>query len=239
MTAGHTHVPVALDAALAHRLAAVRRAVVAATEAAGRDPETVTVVAVSKSVDRRTVDAAYRLGVRHFGENRVQDAVAKFAAPLDPGAALHLIGQLQTNKVRPALRLFGLVESVDRLSLVEALEREAAKTGRRPPVLLQVNVAGEAQKAGCAPSEAPALVARILAGASLDLRGLMTIAPLVPDPEQARPVFRGLRELRDRLRASHPSVGLDVLSMGMSNDFAVAIAEGATQVRVGRAIFGG
>lgn len=223
---------------LADRIAAVRAAVSATARAAGRDPDEITLVAVSKTVDRAVVDAAYALGLRHFGENRVGDARAKFAAPLPPDATLHLIGQLQSNKARPAAALFGIVESVDRASLIDALDRAAADLPAPLSVLLQVNVAREPQKAGCPPEEAPALAARLAAAPNLALRGLMTIAPLVPDPEQARPVFAGLRELRDALLAGDPSLDLGILSMGMTNDYPVAIAEGATHVRIGRAIFG-
>lgn len=223
---------------LASRIATVQAALAAAAHAAGRDPAEVTLVAVSKTVDRATVDAAYHLGLRHFGENRVQDSLAKFAEPLPPDATLHLIGQLQTNKARAAAALFGVVESVDRPSLVDALQREAERLGRAVPVLLQVNVAGEAQKAGCDPADAEPLARRIVASPGLDLRGLMTIAPLVDDPEQVRPVFRGLREVRDRLRQDL-GTPLSVLSMGMSNDYPIAVGEGATEVRVGRAVFAG
>jgi pyridoxal phosphate enzyme (YggS family) len=222
--------------ALAARIDDVRRRIAEAAERAGRDRGSVTLVAVAKTVDRATVDAAYALGLRHFGENRVQDSVRKYAAPLPPDADLHLIGQLQSNKARPAASLFTIIESVDRPSLIDALDREAARLGRRLPVLLQVNVAGEAQKAGCSVEDAPALAARLLASPGFDLRGMMTIAPLVPDPEQVRPVFAGLRALRDEV-ADRSGLALPVLSMGMSDDFAVAIAEGATHVRVGRALF--
>ena len=223
---------------IVQRVEKVRGLVRDAAARAGRDAASVTIVAVSKSVERAVVDEAYALGLRHFGENRVQSASAKFASPLPADATLHLIGQLQTNKARPAVSLFGLVESVDRLSLVEALDREAARLGRRLPVLLQVNVAGEVQKAGCTPGEAPDLARQISARSHLELRGLMTIAPLVADAEATRPVFRALREVRDRLVAAGDAPRLDLLSMGMSNDFAVAIEEGATHVRIGRAIFG-
>jgi len=219
------------------RVRAIEAAVAAAAARAGRDAAAVTVVAVSKTVEREAVDAAFAAGIRHFGENRVQTALAKFGDPPRPaGMGLHLIGQLQTNKARPAVGLFDLVESVDRSSLVEALAREADRVGRCLPVLLQVNVAGEARKAGCAPDDAAALVAEVLATAALDLRGLMTIAPLVDAMEATRPVFRGLRELRDGLRDRYP-VRLDVLSMGMTNDYPVAVEEGATAIRVGRALF--
>lgn len=223
---------------LVDRIALVQSSVAAAADRAGRDPASVTVVAVSKTVERAVVDAAYAAGLRHFGENRVQDAGRKFADPLPADATLHLIGRLQSNKAAPAGRLFGLIESVDRPSVIAALERQGGLLGRPIPILLQVNVAREPQKAGCAPEEAEDLVRSIVASPHLALHGLMTIAPLVDDPEAVRPVFRALRELRDRLRAADPRRRLEVLSMGMSNDFGVAIEEGATQVRVGRAIFG-
>lgn len=222
---------------LRDRIERVRATIADAAITAGRSPDEVTLVAVSKSADRAAVEAAYNLGLRHFGENRVQDARRRFEPPLPPGARLHMIGQLQTNKVRPALGLFSLIESVDRLSLIQALEKEASRTRQRVPVLIQVNIAGEAQKAGCAPEHAASLVAQVQQSPWLHLHGLMTIAPLVSDPEQARPVFAGLRSLRDQLWEADPSLSLHVLSMGMTDDYPVAIAEGATEVRVGRAIF--
>jgi pyridoxal phosphate enzyme (YggS family) len=224
---------------LADRLAAVLATVSAAARRAGRNPEEVTVVAVSKTVDRPTVDAAFALGVRHFGENRVQDAARKFAEPLPPGATLHLIGQLQSNKARPAAALFDLIESVDRPSLIDALEKEAERRGEPLTVLLEVNVAREPQKAGCAPEQASELMGRLVQSPWLQPQGLMTMAPLFTDPEDARPVFVGLRLLRDELAREYPLADLSTLSMGMSNDFPVAIEAGATTVRIGRAIFGG
>lgn len=231
-------VSVLVDPGLAVRLERVRELVSHAAQAAGREAEDVTIVAVSKTVDRSAVDAAVALGLRHFGENRVQEAGRKFAEPLPDECFLHLIGQLQSNKARPAVALFDVVESVDRLSLIDALEKEAARRGRPLNVLLQVNVAREPQKAGCMPEKAPALLDRLAATEWLTPRGLMTMAPLVDDPEDVRPVFAGLRELRDELQRQRPTIDLATLSMGMTNDFAVAIAEGATQVRIGRAIFG-
>jgi PLP dependent protein len=177
--------------------------------------------------------------VRHFGENRVQDAARKFAVPLPDDAELHMIGHLQSNKAGVAAQLFDIVESVDRDSLISELGKQAAKQIKPLPVLLQVNIAGEAQKAGCEPEEAESLLRALQDSSHLELRGLMTIAPLVDDPGDVRPVFRGLRVLRDRLRQKCPDVSLDVLSMGMTNDFQVAIEEGSTLVRVGRAIFSG
>lgn len=224
---------------LKHRVAAVLAEVAAAAERAGREPSSVTLVAVSKTVGRDIVDEAYEAGIRHFGENRIQDAVEKFREPLPSDATLHMIGQLQTNKANIAARLFQIVESVDRPSLVAELQKQAAKAGKVLPVLIQVNIAGEAQKAGCEPDEALNLAQLVLASDHLKLQGLMTIAPLAADIEDVRPVFRGLREKRNELVVTVPGIELPVLSMGMSNDFRVAIEEGATHVRVGRALFAG
>lgn len=224
---------------LASRIERVQEEVAAAARAAGRPPESVTIVAVSKTVDRETVNAAAAHGLRIFGENRVQDAARKFAAPLPPGSSLHLIGQLQTNKARVAVALFETIESVDRRSLIDALEKEVARIDKMISLLLQVNIAEEDQKSGCHPDEAADLLRAMRAAPHLEPRGLMTIAPLVANAEDARPVFAGLRQLRDRLQRESPCLDLPVLSMGMSNDYPIAIAEGATHVRIGRAIFGG
>ncbi|GIW03623.1 MAG: YggS family pyridoxal phosphate enzyme [Thermomicrobiales bacterium] len=224
--------------ALEERLARVQEEVAEAALRSGRSPRDITIVAVTKTVGRAAVDEAYALGVRHFGENRVQDARQKFAEPLPQDASLHLIGQLQTNKAKYAVSLFDIIESVDRPSLIDELERQGAKRNTVVRILLEVNVSGEEQKAGCAPTDALSLVAHIERCPHLHLLGLMTMAPLVDDPELTRPVFRALRELRDRLCDEHPERQLSILSMGMSNDFPIAIEEGATHVRIGRAIFG-
>jgi pyridoxal phosphate enzyme (YggS family) len=228
----------ATDDTLAARLERVRSAIHRAATAAGRSGDDVTLVGVTKTVDRPVIEEAVALGLTHLAENRVQAAAAKFAAPLPAGTTLHLVGQLQTNKARVAVGLFDTIESVDRPSLVAALDKEAQRLGRRLPVLLQVNVAREPQKSGCDPDAAASLAALIAGCPHLELRGLMTIAPLVADPEAVRPVFRRLRQLRDDLARGDASLDLRTLSMGMTNDFPVAIAEGATHVRVGRAIFG-
>ena len=230
---------VAVERELAERVERVRAEVASAARAAGRLPEDVTIVAVSKTVERPAIDAALTLGLRHLGENRVQDATRKFATPLPADVSLHLIGQLQSNKARPALALFDVIESVDRSSLIDALEKEAERRGAPVEVLLQVNVAKEAQKAGCDPAVTSALMERMARSPWLEPRGLMTMAPLVADAEEARPVFVSLRGLRDDLQRQHPAVDLSILSMGMSNDYRIAIEEGATSVRIGRAIFGG
>ena len=194
-------------------------------------------MAVTKTRSREIVDAVTALGVDLLGENRVQEARDKFGdAPPPDGVRLSLIGSLQTNKARQAVGLFDLIESVDRPSLVEALARSAQERSEPLAVLVQVNVAGESQKAGCAVEEAVGLVRQCIETGVLLPVGLMTIAPLVDDPERVRPVFRTLRILRDQI-AGEVS-GFDVLSMGMSNDLDVSIEEGATVVRVGRALFG-
>ena len=221
------------------RVENVLAAVSDAARSSGRQPEDVTVVAVTKTVDRDAIDAAYALGLRHFGENRVQDARRKLAEPLPAGAELHLIGQLQSNKVRPAITLFDIIESVDRMSLIDALEREAERRGEPVSVLLQVNIAREPQKAGCMSDSASDLMERLVRSPWLQPRGLMTMAPLVADAEETRPVFSNLRALRDELQREQPAANLNTLSMGMSDDFRVAVEEGATSVRIGRAIFGG
>lgn len=227
-----------VDVGLAARLERVQEEVASAARTAGRQPEEITIVAVSKTVSRPTVDAAVALGVRHLGENRVQDAVRKFAEPLPDTCSLHMIGHLQSNKARQAAGLFDLIESVDRQSLIGALEKDAERRGAPLDVLLQVNIAREPQKAGCTPEEAPDLMRALVASSWLTPRGLMTMAPLVDDAELVRPVFAGLRELRDALQREFPAADLHELSMGMSNDYPVAVAEGATSVRIGRAIFG-
>jgi pyridoxal phosphate enzyme (YggS family) len=209
-----------------------------AAELAGRNPNEITLVAVTKTVERPAVDHAYALGLRHFGENRVQAAQVKFAEPLPGDAVLHLIGHLQTNKAQPAVRLFHMIESVDRRSLIDALQHRAEVAQRLIDILIQVNIAGEIQKSGCPPEEATALVAHTLEQPNLRLRGLMTIAPLLNYAEDTRPVFQGLRLLRDRLWEEFPTADLQHLSMGMTNDFEIAIQEGATIVRIGRALFG-
>ncbi len=176
------------------------------------------------------IEEAYAAGLRDFGENRVQEAAPKIASLRERGIAVrwHLIGHLQRNKVPAAIDLFDILHTVDSDRLAEAID---ARAGRTLPVLVEVNIAGEAAKQGAAPGEVPALIERLRRLANLDVRGLMTVAPQVDDPEDVRAVFRELRKLRD-------SLGLAELSMGMTGDFEVAIEEGATLVRVGRAIFG-
>jgi PLP dependent protein len=223
---------------LEQRIRTMQEQVADAALEASRDPAEVTLIAVSKTFPREDLEEAYELGIRHFGENRVQEAQGKFVTPLPTDATLHLIGHLQSNKAKYVPGLFGTVDSVDRASIVKALDKAVTKSGGTLDVLVQVNVAGEEQKAGCAPEEAAALMERIAATGTLVPKGLMTIAPIDAAGDGLRAVFRGLRELRDRLQDTFPDLDLRELSMGMSNDYREAIAEGATQVRIGRAIFG-
>lgn len=228
--------------ALAERLAAVTLRLAAAAARSGRDPAAVTLVAVSKTVPLEAIREAAAAGQRDFGENRVQEAQAKI--PELRGAALrwHLIGRLQRNKARRALKLFDVIHSIDSLALAQTLDRGAALAwpdeARQMAVLFEVNVAGEATKTGFAPEELIAAAPVLAALPRLLPRGLMTVAPQVADPELARPVFRALRQLRDRLRPHFPEGAFRELSMGMSHDYGVAVEEGATIVRIGTAIFG-
>jgi pyridoxal phosphate enzyme (YggS family) len=222
---------------LAQRLANVRAATRDAALRARRDPDSVEIVAVSKTHPPESVRAAIDEGQSLFGESRIQEARAKI--PLVPGRARwHFIGHLQKNKVRHALALgFELLHGIDSLALAEDLNRVAGEMSLRPRVLLEINTAGEASKFGFSPGTLPAQMENLLQLNRLDIDGLMTIAPLAPAPEASRKYFVALRELRDRL-ATQCGCPLRELSMGMSGDFVVAIEEGATLVRVGSAIFG-
>ncbi len=223
---------------LAANIDRIRERLHAAAAASSRSGDEITVVAVSKTFPRSLVDDAYALGLRSFGENRVQEAAAKFAPPLPEELEVHLIGPLQTNKARAAVELFDRIESVDRPSLIDVLEKEAARAGTIVPVLLQVNIGREPQKSGCDADDAASLIDRLRAAEHLRVDGLMAIAPIVERPEEARPWCRQLRELRDEMVRQRPDLHLPILSMGMSGDFEAAIAEGATHVRIGSAIFG-
>ena len=208
----------------------VQERIEAACQRAGRSPDEVTLVGVTKTVGPDAVIEAYEAGLRDFGENRVQEAVAKIdtVAQLGVEARWHLIGHLQTNKVKLAAGCFGIIHSVDSVRLSREISRRYESD---VPVLLEVNVAQDPAKFGFAPEEVAAALREIAVLPHLDVRGLMTIAPITTNPDETRPTFRRLRELRDDL-------ALAELSMGMSGDFEVAIEEGATMVRVGTAIFG-
>jgi PLP dependent protein len=210
-------------------LVAVERRIVGACVRAGRKREEVTLVAVSKTKPAEMVEEAIAAGVTDIGENRVQEARDK--RPLVRGAARwHLIGHLQSNKAKDAVRLFDVIQTVDDLDLAQKIARAAAAAGKVQDVLLEVNIGNEPQKSGAATANVEALANGVRALDALQLRGLMAIPP-AGEPEQTRPWFRELRKLRDAL-------GLQELSMGMTDDFEVAIEEGATIIRVGRAIFG-
>ncbi len=220
------------------RLARVRGAITQAARRAGRDPEGVRLVAVTKTVPPEVVREAYDAGARIFGENYVQEALDK-VDHLPHDARWHMIGHLQSNKAKRAVETFSVVQTLDRPSLADALEKAARNRDRTLNVLLQVNVGEEATKSGATPEEAVALVRRAPDWPSLRLCGLMAIPPYHPDPEAVRPHFRALRALAERIEAlAVPGVTMGERSMGMSHDFEVAIEEGATLVRVGTAIFG-
>ena len=225
-----------MDGRIAENLETVRGRIAAACARAGRAPESVRLLAVSKTYGPDAVRAAAAAGQRLFGENRVQEAAAKI--PECPGnLEWHLIGHLQSNKAALAARLFDWVHSVDSAKLLEALDRHAADAGRTLRALVQVNVSGERAKSGLAPAAVPDVLALADRLRNVRIVGLMTIPPLAEDPETARPFFRKLRELRDGWAAA---TGFDLaeLSMGMTHDLEVAIEEGATFVRVGTGIFG-
>jgi hypothetical protein len=240
------------DSALTARARAIRDRIAAAARRADRSPASVTLVAVTKTVALERMLAAAALGLTDFGENRVQEARDKRErlaelAQRDPSVARllaqiswELIGHLQTNKALRALELFDRVQSVDSLRLAEALSARAASLGRAAPILLEVNAGGEPAKSGFAPDELVTAARAMATLPALRIEGLMTVAPLVSDPEEARPIFRRMRELRDDLRGARFSGAgeWDQLSMGMSDDFEIAIEEGATLVRIGRGLFG-
>ena len=234
------------DSVIAANLERLRERVARAARRAGRRPEDVTIVAVSKTFAAEAIRSAYHAGLRHFGENRVQEWESKQAQLANLKATWHLIGHLQSNKVRRAAHLFHRVDSVDSFALaqkldtslaMEAAEAGAAASGKRLQVLIEVRLGNEATKSGVAESDLPKLAEGVAGLAHLELLGLMTIPPFLDEPEEVRSYFAKLRELRDRLV---PRVGqsLPVLSMGMSHDFQVAIEEGATEIRIGTALFG-
>jgi pyridoxal phosphate enzyme (YggS family) len=227
-----------LDQQFTANIAEVRRNLARAAQRVGRKPEEITLVGVSKTKPLEQIQAAYRQGLLEFGENRVQEALPKIAEFHPSDIRWHLIGHLQTNKVGKVVGMFSCIHSVDSLHLAEMLNQHAAKVGVRQPILLQVNISGEVSKEGVHVAEAVDLARQIIGLTHVEVQGLMTVAPLVTDEEETRPIFRALRELRDRLRQEVPESAWQHLSMGMTNDYRVAVEEGATIVRVGRAIFG-
>ena len=227
---------------VAENVAQVHARIAAACARVKRNPDDVTLMAVSKTVEPGRIREAYDAGLRVFGENRVQEFADKSAALHDlQGAEWHLIGHLQSNKARKAAELFHAVDSVDSLRLAQRLNDAAREHGKTVPVLIEMNIGGEESKAGI-PLDSPALEELLRGAAQLNdiqVRGLMTVPPYTEDAEGARNFFRCLRDLRDQIAARKlPRIAMDVLSMGMSHDFEVAIEEGSTCVRVGTAIFG-
>lgn len=227
------------DADLEAQLHSVRRRLEAAASRVRRSPSDITLVAISKTFGADLVRTAAHAGQRSFGENRVQEATVKQAQLSDLPLEWHLVGHLQSNKVRKAVAAFQWIQSVDRLELLSKLDAAAGDAGVRPRILIQVDLAGETTKHGADRSALGDLVAAASEAVHLDLHGLMTVPPYPETPEDSRPWFRQLRGLRDELTAAGtPASKLAHLSMGMSHDFEVAIEEGATIVRVGTAIFG-
>lgn len=208
-----------------------------AAERAGRRAEEITLVAVTKTFPADAIRAAFDAGLRHFGENRVQEWESKQPFVADLAATWHLIGHLQSNKARRAANMFHRVDSVDSLPLAQKLDAAAASEGKRLQILIEVRLGAEATKSGVAEADLPALAEGIAVLPHLELRGLMTIPPFFEEVNSVRPYFRKLRELREGLN-KRLGGALPVLSMGMSHDFEIAIEEGATEIRVGSALFG-
>lgn len=227
---------------ISDNIAAIRQQIADAARRVGRSDEEIGLMAVTKTHPPDRIREAYAAGLRLFGENRVQEFAAKASALADlPDAGWHMIGHLQTNKATKAAELFSAVDSLDSVKLAEKLNTSASNLGKKLGVLIEINAGGEAAKSGLA-ADSRELQELLLAAPrfeALNFRGLMTVPPFTEDPEGARPYFRQLRELRISIAARKlPSIAMDVLSMGMSHDFEVAIEEGSTCVRIGTAIFG-
>ena len=222
------------------RFADVRSRIDASAQRCGRSPEEITLIAVTKTHPVATLKAALEIGTKDLGENRVQEAEPKILELGKSVARWHLIGHLQANKARRSVKLFDLIHSVDSVELVQRLERLCVEEGRAElPILIQVDLAGEETKSGAPESELTNLAAALAACEHLQLRGLMTLPPFFEDAERVRPYFKRLRELRDAMQAQgHFGAEDGELSMGMTNDFEVAIEEGATMLRIGTALFG-
>jgi len=222
---------------IAENLARIRERISRAAHRSGRRAEEITIVAVTKTHPADAIIAAYDAGLRHFGENRVQEFESKLPALTNLKATWHLIGYLQSNKAARAARLFNRIDSVDSLALAQKLDAAAAAENKRLDVLIEVHLSDEITKSGVSELDLPALAENIAVLPHLKLQGLMTIPPFLDDPEKVRPFFRKLANVRDQLsqRLARP---LPVLSMGMSHDFETAIEEGATEIRPGTALFG-
>lgn len=221
------------------RIEQIKNRIAAAAEQAGRSPDEIRLVAVSKTKPVARVQKALEAGLNLFGENYIQEAREKVDALSGSGAQWHFIGHLQSNKAKYAVKLFDLIHSVDSPKLARELNKQAAKIDKVQPVLVQVNISAEATKSGTSSEEAVDLVKAISDLPNLSLQGLMTMPPFFDDPDRARPYFRELRQLRDYIhQLAIDGISMDELSMGMTGDFEAAIAEGATLVRIGTAIFG-
>ncbi len=232
--------------ALESNLARIQERIASPAERSGRRAEEITIVAVSKTFSAEAILVAHELGLRHFGENRVQEFDSKRETLADLDASFHLIGHLQGNKARRATEIFDAIDSVDSISLARKLDAAVSEhpkaDGSRLPVLIEVQLAAEDSKFGATEADLPSLIESVLQLPRLQLRGLMAIPPFLENPQHVRPYFRRLRQLRDDMRRRFGATDRDSfheLSMGMSHDFEVAIEEGATQIRIGTALFGG
>ncbi|MDD3905299.1 MAG: YggS family pyridoxal phosphate-dependent enzyme [Candidatus Omnitrophica bacterium] len=232
---------------IASNIESVTRRISNACEKSGRQSAEVQLICVTKTASIEEIEEVLGLGAKALGENRVQDAVSKHRI-IGDRAQWHLIGHLQTNKAKDAVKIFSLIHSVDSSRLAAEISAQALKIGKVQDILIQVNVSGEASKFGIEPTAVEGLIKEISLYPNINIKGFMTIAPDTDDPERSRPYFKALRELRDRIIISGPCLGagsslrkpgLEILSMGMSGDFEVAIEEGSNMVRVGRAIFEG
>ncbi|MGA1794505.1 MAG: YggS family pyridoxal phosphate-dependent enzyme [bacterium] len=219
-------------------IAAVKERIAEAALRSGRNPDGITLVAVTKTIETHRIREGIAAGLTVFGENRVQEAEGKIGE-IGHGVRWHMIGHLQTNKVKRAVELFDLIQSVDSLHLAGEIEKRASAVGRRIPVLLQVDLAGEETKFGFTPEELLRDLQGIAGCSHIEVSGLMTIPPFSPDPERSRPYFTRLAHLAERIKEQCPGdVSMDILSMGMSQDYEVAVEEGATMIRIGTALFG-
>lgn len=224
--------------ALANNINSVRNKINNASQKAGRNPDEITLIAVTKTVPVERIMDAYKLGLTNFGENYPQEALPKIAAFHPQDVIWHMIGHLQSNKVNKIVPLVGSIHTVDTLALAQRIDRIAEEQRITAKILLQVNISGEISKRGMTPAETASIANEIEKLNHISLIGLMTIPPFAEDPEASRPIFRSLRLLQDKLKIEVPHYTGEHLSMGMSNDFSIAIEEGATMIRVGQAIFG-
>lgn len=227
----------ALDSGLSQRLERIHDLIDEAARKSRRRGKDVRLVGISKTVTRASVNAAYAAGLREFGENRVEMAIEKFAENVPDDLILHMVGPMWTDEIDKIVGRFALIHSLGEISLANTLNSRCERAGVVQPVLLQINVGREVQKHGCSVENAPRLLEQVLELPNLDVQGFMTMAPFHAEPEETRPVFAEMREIAEKLRATYPEASLPILSMGMTNDFAVAVEEGSTMVRIGRAIF--